>query len=119
MRRKRKLTALCIIPTGSNWFARPEGHVCATMLPRSRYRMIADLRPLRPQAAYFTTIPSMWAGRYVNSRFDLAVVGGGPAGCAAAIWAAKCGLQTVLMEAREFPRKRPGETLHPGVEALF
>jgi flavin-dependent dehydrogenase len=51
--------------------------------------------------------------------FDVAIVGAGPAGCAAAIWAAACGLRTVLLEARAFPRERPGETLHPGVEPLF
>jgi flavin-dependent dehydrogenase len=55
----------------------------------------------------------------VISEFDIAVVGAGPAGCAAAIWAAKRGLKTALFEAQEFPRHRPGETLHPGVEVLF
>ncbi|HJZ99651.1 MAG TPA: FAD-dependent oxidoreductase [Candidatus Solibacter sp.] len=54
-----------------------------------------------------------------RTTFDVAVVGGGPAGCAAAIWAARCGLRVALIEARRFPRTRPGETLHPGVESLF
>jgi flavin-dependent dehydrogenase len=47
------------------------------------------------------------------------VVGGGPAGCAAAIACAQAGLQVTLLEREPFPRHRPGETLHPGVEALF
>ncbi len=47
------------------------------------------------------------------------IVGAGPAGSAAAIWAAKSGLSVTLIESIEFPRNRPGETLHPGVETLF
>jgi geranylgeranyl reductase family protein len=39
--------------------------------------------------------------------FDLAVVGGGPAGATAARIAAKLGLSTVLFEAAEFPRLKP------------
>ena len=50
---------------------------------------------------------------------EVIIVGGGPAGCAAAIWCAKFGLHVTLMEAREFPRDCPGETLHPGIEPLF
>lgn len=50
---------------------------------------------------------------------DLIVVGGGPAGSAAAIWAARLGLRVRLMERCAFPRHRPGETLHPGVEPIF
>lgn len=58
-------------------------------------------------------------GSRVSSRFHVAVVGGGPAGAAAAIWSARQGLETVLFEAQCFPRDRPGETLHPGIEPLF
>jgi flavin-dependent dehydrogenase len=47
------------------------------------------------------------------------IVGAGPAGSAAAIWAAKSGLSVILIESLKFPRNRPGETLHPGVESLF
>ena len=50
---------------------------------------------------------------------DLAIIGGGPAGCAAAITAAQAGLEVVLVERLNFPRHRPGETLPPGVEPLF
>ena len=50
---------------------------------------------------------------------DLAVIGAGPAGCAAAIWAAKRGLNVLLIERSLFPRFRPGECLHPGIEVLF
>ncbi|WP_322026769.1 NAD(P)/FAD-dependent oxidoreductase [Burkholderia sp. BCC1977] len=50
---------------------------------------------------------------------DIAVVGGGPAGTSAAIWAALSGRSVVLVERSAFPRARPGETLHPGVESIF
>lgn len=49
----------------------------------------------------------------------MAIVGGGPAGSAAAIWCAKNGLDVVVVEALAFPRDRPGESLHPGIEPLF
>ncbi|MCC6365137.1 MAG: tryptophan 7-halogenase [Bryobacterales bacterium] len=50
---------------------------------------------------------------------DVVIAGGGPAGSAAAIWCARHGLRTVLLETQSFPRDRPGESLHPGVEPLF
>jgi flavin-dependent dehydrogenase len=50
---------------------------------------------------------------------DVVVVGAGPAGCATAIYCAQRGLRVVLLETRAFPRHRPGETLHPGVEPLL
>jgi flavin-dependent dehydrogenase len=50
---------------------------------------------------------------------DVAIIGAGPAGCAAAISAAQAGLRVVLVERLSFPRHRPGETLPPGVEPLF
>lgn len=50
---------------------------------------------------------------------DVLVIGGGPAGTAAAIHAAQRGLSVVLVERSRFPRHRPGETLHPGVESIL
>lgn len=50
---------------------------------------------------------------------DIAVVGGGPAGSAAAIACAQRGLRVVLFERDTFARERPGETLHPGIEPLL
>jgi flavin-dependent dehydrogenase len=52
-------------------------------------------------------------------QHGVAIVGGGPAGSAAAIWCAQNGLDVVLLEALPFPRDRPGESLHPGIEPLF
>lgn len=54
-----------------------------------------------------------------EDKADVLVIGAGPAGCAAAINAAPSGARTVLIEKDAFPRYRPGETLHPGVEPLF
>lgn len=50
---------------------------------------------------------------------DVVVIGGGPAGSAAALWCAHRGLAVVLVERERFPRHRPGETLPPAVEVLF
>lgn len=50
---------------------------------------------------------------------DVAIVGGGPAGCAAAIWCQRHGLRVALLEREPFPRHRPGETLPPGVEPIL
>ncbi len=53
------------------------------------------------------------------SRYDVIILGGGPAGSATAIICAQHGLQVALLERDKFPRNRPGETLHPGVEPLL
>src|SRR5260221_4516605 len=50
---------------------------------------------------------------------DMLVIGGGPAGTSAAITCARPVLPVVLIEAAAFPRDRPGEALHPGVEPLL
>jgi flavin-dependent dehydrogenase len=55
----------------------------------------------------------------MRSTWDVIVVGAGPAGSAAAILCAGAGLRTLLLEREAFPRARPGETLHPGVESLL
>jgi len=57
-------------------------------------------------------------GSVVDSS-QVAIVGGGPSGSAAAIWCAQSGLDVALLEAQPFPRDRPGESLHPGIEPLF
>ena len=50
---------------------------------------------------------------------DVVVIGGGPAGTSAAIRSALGGANVVLIERCQFPRQRPGETLHPGIEPLL
>ena len=55
----------------------------------------------------------------MKSSYAAAIIGAGPAGCAAAIALARQGLSVVLIEASAFPRHRPGESLHPGVDPIF
>jgi flavin-dependent dehydrogenase len=50
---------------------------------------------------------------------DVLVVGGGPAGAAAAIICAKMGLRVRILEGNASTVDKPGETLHPGVEAVL
>jgi flavin-dependent dehydrogenase len=57
------------------------------------------------------------AGRPVDA--DVVVVGGGPAGAAAAIACATRGLRVILCERERPGRDRPGETVHPGLEPLL
>ncbi len=51
--------------------------------------------------------------------WDLLVLGAGPAGCAAALQARRDGLSVLVVEARDADPPEPGETLHPGAEAVF
>lgn len=55
----------------------------------------------------------------MNGAADLIVLGGGPAGSAAAIAARLRGLRTVLIETSTGPDPGPGETIHPGAAAIF
>ena len=50
---------------------------------------------------------------------DVVVVGGGPAGAAAAISCAVRGLRVVLCERLQPGRDRPGDTLHPGIAPIL
>ncbi|MCA1687280.1 MAG: NAD(P)/FAD-dependent oxidoreductase [Actinobacteria bacterium] len=50
----------------------------------------------------------------MTERYDLVVVGAGPGGSAAAHYAAKAGLATLLLDRQEFPRDKPcGDGLMP------
>lgn len=50
---------------------------------------------------------------------NVLVVGGGPAGAAAAITARQAGMDVTLLEVSRGPRFRPGETLPPAVEPIL
>lgn len=50
---------------------------------------------------------------------DVVIVGAGPAGSAAGLACAQNGLTATIVEALEFPRERPGETLPPAIEPLL
>lgn len=50
----------------------------------------------------------------MSERYDLVVVGAGPGGSAAAYYAARAGLSTLLLDRQEFPRDKPcGDGLMP------
>jgi geranylgeranyl reductase family protein len=42
-----------------------------------------------------------------SDKYDVAVVGGGPAGASSAYYAAKLGLKTILFEKQAYPREKP------------
>jgi flavin-dependent dehydrogenase len=50
---------------------------------------------------------------------DLLIVGAGVAGAAAALAARQMGLSVTVLETRAAPGMAPGETLPPGIEAIF
>ena len=58
----------------------------------------------------------MAAGRH---DADIVIIGGGPAGSAAAITCAKRGLSVVVLERDQVFGERPGETMHPGVRPIL
>ena len=47
------------------------------------------------------------------------IIGGGPAGTAAALTLLKSQIRVSIVEREFFPRYRPGETLHPGIEPML
>jgi flavin-dependent dehydrogenase len=51
--------------------------------------------------------------------WDVVIIGAGPAATSAAINILKAGYSCLLVERQRFPRYRPGETLHPGIEPLL
>ena len=53
------------------------------------------------------------------SRYDAAIIGGGPAGSTAATVLAKAGLRTIVLEREKFPRFHIGESLLPLNQELF
>jgi flavin-dependent dehydrogenase len=57
----------------------------------------------------------------LSRRFDVIVVGGGPAGAAAGIACQRQGLNALILEEHDCETVSlvPGETMHPGMQSLF
>lgn len=56
----------------------------------------------------------------MTQQFDVVIIGGGPAGCAAAIALKKLGVQRVLIaESDDYTRPRIGESIPPDTRRLF
>jgi flavin-dependent dehydrogenase len=55
----------------------------------------------------------------MQEAYDLAILGGGPAGAAAGIVAGSKGLRAIILDTAPQPLQRPGETLHPGAGVIF
>lgn len=55
----------------------------------------------------------------MSASHDVVIIGGGPAGAAAAIGCAQTGLNVAVIEREKFPRPMVGEALHPGVQTLL
>ena len=43
----------------------------------------------------------------IKIKYDVAVIGGGPAGASSALCAVKLGLKAILFEKQKYPRKKP------------
>jgi flavin-dependent dehydrogenase len=56
-----------------------------------------------------------WSAVMKPKHFDIAVIGGGPAGTAAAICLSKAGYSVLVIETSKYEKFRPGETLPPNI----
>ena len=54
-----------------------------------------------------------------DADFDVAIIGGGPAGSAMGGYLAKAGLRCVVFERMNFPREHVGESLVPSSTRVF
>ena len=55
----------------------------------------------------------------MNDQFDIAIIGGGPAGCSAGLALARRGYRCLIVEKSDYSNVRVGETLPPAIRRLL
>src|SRR5436190_22961586 len=87
------------------------------MLPRPRSPYRGDASRWRIWQHPPTGVATL--GGVLAGEYDVAIIGGGPAGSAMASYLAQAGVSCAVFEQEVFPRPHVGESLVPSSERIF